>query len=199
MPRDKGKHDMRRDANKYDGVMIMLHWVIGVGIILLAGTELFRQEFPKGHFIREGLKFIHQPAGTVLFALILVRLAWRMTLAKVPSPQQPHGFGELAAKIVHTALYGLMVAIPLLGLLYVFGSDKSIDFGAFQLVLPLKSAIGTVAKSMRDLHETLGIGILLVALVHALAALGHHYVLKDGLLSRMQFRQPHRHAIEAAE
>lgn len=199
MPRDKGKHDMKREASKYDGVMIMLHWVIGIGIILLAGTELFRHEFPKGHFIREGLKFIHQPAGTVLFALILVRLAWRMTLAKVPSALHPAGFGELSAKIVHSALYGLMVAIPLLGLLYVFGSDKTIDFGAFQLVLPLKSSIGTMAKSMRDLHETLGVGILLMALVHALAALGHHYVLKDGLLSRMQFRQPRSLVIEAAE
>ena len=121
---------MKREANKYDGVMVMLHWVIGVGIILLAGTELFRQEFPKGHFIREGLRFIHQPAGTVLFALILVRLVWRMTLAKVPSPQQPHGFGEPAAKIVHTSLYGLMVAIPLL--LFAAGMDTVVSTQAIE-------------------------------------------------------------------
>jgi cytochrome b561 len=38
---------------------------------------------------------------------------------------------------------------------------------------------------LRELHENLGWAIIAVALLHALAALYHHYVLKDRVLERM--------------
>ncbi len=178
---------MSKTTGKYDNVTVALHWVIGIGILSLAGLELFRQEFPKGHFIREGLKAMHQPAGTALFVLIMFRLAWRMTMAKAPAMPSAKGLSHLAATLVHVALYGLMIGLPLLGLLYVFGSNKVVDFGPFVLALPLKDSLGGLAKSFRHWHETLGIAILVLGLVHAAAALMHHYVLKDGLLSRMRF------------
>lgn len=46
---------MRTSPRTYDTVSILLHWTVGIGILLLAGTELLRHEFPKGHLIREGL------------------------------------------------------------------------------------------------------------------------------------------------
>ena len=177
---------MSNPAKKYDNVTIILHWVIGIGILAIAGLELFRHEFPKGHFIREGLKSMHQPAGTAIFALILCRIMWRMTFAKVPA-ETNRGVASLATKFVHLALYGLMIGIPLVGMLYVFGSNKSIDFGWFALALPMKDTLGGIAKSMKEIHEAAGITILVLGLVHAAAALVHHYGLKDGLMSRMSF------------
>jgi superoxide oxidase len=183
---------MSRTNAKYDNVTVMLHWVIGIGILVLGGIELFRHEFPKGHFIREGFKAIHQPAGTVIFALIMFRLMWRMTMAKVPTPQTIPGPSAIAAKLVHLALYALMIALPLAGMLYVFGSNKVIDFGAFSLALQLKDVIGGSAKSMREVHEALGLTIMVLGLAHAAAALAHHYLLKDDVLARMRIgRRPH--------
>lgn len=179
---------MTTDQKTYDRMSVVLHWVIGLGIIFLAGTELFRHEFPKGHFIREGLKGIHQPLGTMLFALIMVRVTWRLLLAKVPGGAHAGGIAGLVAGVVHIALYGLMVALPLAGLVYVFGSNKGVDFfGLFTLAMPLKDLIGGFAKDAREVHETLGVGILVLAGLHAAAALGHHYLLKDGVMARMSF------------
>ncbi len=177
---------MQPRVQKYDNITVLLHWVIGIGIIALAGLELFRGEFPRGHFIREGLRPIHQPLGTLLFALIMIRVAWRVFGTRAPRDGHASGLAGYAATAVHLALYGLMVALPLLGMLYVFGNDKGIDFGAFTLALPLKASIGAYAKSFRSVHETLGIGILVLAFLHAAAALGHHYVLKDLILNRMR-------------
>jgi superoxide oxidase len=195
-----------KSSNKYDNVTVALHWVIGIGILSLAGIELFRQEFPKGHFIREGLKALHQPVGTALLVLIMFRLAWRMTMAKAPAVPSANGLLAIAAKIAHLALYALMIGLPLLGLLYVFGSNKVVDFGLFSLAMPLKDTLGGLAKTFRHWHESLGIAILVLGLVHAAAALMHHYVLKDGLLSRMRFgrsggtnRRPPQEPIFAAE
>ncbi|MEQ1647106.1 MAG: cytochrome b/b6 domain-containing protein [Hyphomicrobiaceae bacterium] len=178
---------MQTSNKKYDNISVALHWIIGIGILALAGLELFRGEFPKGHFIREGLKPIHQPVGTLLFALIIVRVTWRLLLAKVPTESHKFDLAGIAAKLVHLALYALMIGLPLLGLVYVFGNDKVIDFGLFSLALPLKASLGGFAKSARWWHETLGIAMFGLALLHAAAALGHHYILKDGLLNKMRF------------
>lgn len=169
---------------RYDRVSIALHWAIGLGILFLASTELIRHEFAKGHFIREGLKPIHMPLGTILFVLILARLAWRIFAAKVPADHST-GANAIAARAIHLALYGMMVATPLLGLVYVFGSGKAVDFGMFQIALPLKDLLGGIAKAAREGHEVLGISILVLAGLHAVAALGHHYLLRDDVMKRM--------------
>jgi superoxide oxidase len=176
---------MHNRNEKYDNIMIALHWVIGIGILLLAGLEMLRTEFPKGHFIREGLRPIHQPLGATLFVLICIRVAWRVFAAKVPAEHEPRTAGTVAAGYVHFALYGLMIGLPILGMVYVFGNDKAIDFGLFNLAIPLKATLGSIAKSSRWWHETLGVGIFCLALLHAAAALFHHYVLKDGLIGKM--------------
>lgn len=95
----------------------------------------------------------------------------------------------MAASFVHAALYVLMLGVPLLGLAYVLGSDKAIDFGLFKLAVPLKAYIGSFARDAREVHEALGIGIQVLAGVHAAAALGHHYLLRDGVLQRMMPRR----------
>lgn len=189
---------MQQRNEKYDNVMVTLHWVIGVGILLLGGLELFRQEFPKGHMIREVLKPIHQPLGTALFVLICIRVTWRLLAARLPDASQALSLAAVAAKLVHLALYALMIGLPVLGMVYVFGNDKAVDFGVFKLALPLKSLLGDFAKPARWWHETLGIGILALALLHAVAALFHHYVLKDGLLAKMRIRAHQNRAASLA-
>lgn len=177
---------MSSTSDRYDRLTIALHWTIGIGIILIAAAELIRGEFPKGSAMREGLKAIHNPAGTVVFVLVLLRIAWRF------ADQRPHGrpgaarWEAMAARAMHMAMYVMMIAIPLLGILFTFARGRSIDFGPFQVALPLQNVIPKAAmKVMRELHEFTGTAVLGLALVHALAALWHHYLRKDGVLLRM--------------
>lgn len=171
------------DDVRYDRVSIALHWAVAIGVLALAGLELFRHEFPKGNFIREGLKPIHQPAGTVLLMLILARIGWAFTFLRKPAIEG--GPAGLVAKLVHLGLYGLMIAIPAVGLASVLGAGKAVDFGAFALSAPLQPVIGTYAKGLRSLHEDLAMAMLGLVLLHAAAALAHHYLLKDDVLRRM--------------
>ena len=182
---------MQKRASTYDKVTVLLHWTIGIGIIAIGLLEMLRHEVPKGTFLRGGLKALHQPAGTVLFALIMVRIMWRATFGTTIDTVK-RNFSTYAAKLTHLALYAMMVGLPLLGILSVFGRGKPIDFGLFQLVMPLGDLIGPYARSMKSAHEALAYGILLLAFVHAVAALGHHYVLKDNLLLRMRFARSRR-------
>ena len=183
---------MQKRASGYDNVTVLLHWTIGIGIVAIGALEMLRHEVPKGTFLRGGLKALHQPAGAVLFALIMVRIAWRATFGTTIDAAKRMTVSAYAGKLTHLALYAMMVGLPLLGMLSVFARGKPIDFGLFQLVMPLGDLIGPYARAMKSAHEALAYGILLLAFVHAVAALGHHYVLKDDVLARMRFSRARR-------
>lgn len=178
---------MNPPANRYDKVAIWLHWVIAFAIIAIAATELLREDlFAKGTFLREALKAFHGPAGTVVFALILIRLVWRSTHAAPALPDAMRPWEQTAARLMHYVLYAMMVLLPAVGMAYVFARGRPIDFGLFQLAFPLDQYISRdAAKGLKGLHALLGQGILVVAFVHALASLWHHYVRSDDVLARM--------------
>jgi len=77
-----------------------------------------------------------------------------------------------------------MLAMPLLGWLILSSADATIPFYGLELpalVAPDKA----LAEQIEEVHETIGtIGYFLIGL-HALAALFHHYVVKDNTLRRM--------------
>jgi superoxide oxidase len=96
----------------------------------------------------------------------------------------PRQISVLAARLVHLALYGFLLAMPLSGWLLL--SAEGDPIAAFGLPLPaLIGRDGGLAGRFEDLHEALAtLGYLLIA-VHAAAALAHHYVKHDGTLARM--------------
>lgn len=120
---------------------------------------------------------------TVLM-LVLVRLAGRLLGSTPAITPQPPRWQALLAKIVHIALYALMIVMPIAGWLILSASGKPVPF--FGLELPaLIGKSKVLAMQIQEIHETIGtIGYYLVGL-HAAAALFHHYVVKDDTLRRM--------------
>lgn len=182
----KGSAYMQTSPSRYDRISISLHWTIGLGIIAIAAVELLRGElFAKGSVPREALKALHEPAGIIIFGLIMLRLFWRAT-HDAPALQGMRDWEQLTAKLTHWSLYLLMVAICLSGIATTFARGRPIDFGLFQIALPWDVAISrNVARSLKNIHGWLGEAILVIAFFHALAALWHHYVRKDDVLNRM--------------
>ena len=88
------------------------------------------------------------------------------------------------AKLVHLALYALMIVMPLLGWALLSAAGKPIPF--FGLELPAMIAENKeTGKWLKEIHQTIGtVGYYLIG-IHAVAALFHHYVVKDNTLVRM--------------
>lgn len=171
------------DGTNYDNVAIALHWLTAVLVVVLFGMALIWDYFP--HSTAQTLQSLHVSLGVLLAAVIVARLAWRL----VPGHQMPAlevGWMRIASKGVHYLLYGLLAAQVVLGFVFRWAPGRPVGlFGLFAIPSPL----GTVAKSTRHtihfLHEKAGWAIILLALGHALAALYHHYALKDRVLERM--------------
>ena len=89
----------------------------------------------------------------------------------VPTPEN---WQLKLAKVLHLALYLLMFVMPVLGWLVLSGEGKDILF--FGLSLP---------PLISENKEVAGITGYVLITIHAIAALVHHYVLKDNTLLRI--------------
>lgn len=173
--------DRSATAPAYDARTIWFHWLT---VVLVAGQWLGAHGidwFPRGA-LRTDARSLHIAFGALLAALIVVRLAWRWTRGR-SLPSTDHGLLKLAATVVHGLLYLLLAATIGLGLLNAWVRGDSL-FGLMNIP---KLAIG--GKALRgqigELHELAANAILIVAALHATAAIWHQYWRRDGLLSRM--------------
>ena len=91
---------------------------------------------------------------------------------------------KLVAKLMHAALYALMIGMPLLGWLVLSAEGDPIPFFGLQLP-PLIGPNEGLEETIKEIHETFGtVGYFLIGL-HAAAALFHHYFVRDNTLKRM--------------
>ena len=162
-----------------------LHWLTALLVICgwLLGT--FLDDLPKG-LIRNSAFLAHMTLGQCVVVLLVARLIWRA--ANPPPPPEPTRFGWLqqaVAALTHYVLYGLLVAVPLFGILVQLKRGNALPlFGLWDVVSPWPTD-KAMARSLLSVHEFLADALLLLAGVHAFAALMHHYVFEDRTLTRM--------------
>lgn len=152
-------------TTSYSRLQIALHWVVAalIGLAYLTGDDMgeaLRDRITQGLTGFQG-STVHTFLGGFAFAFALWRLVVRLRKG-APEPQGSP-LVQRAATIGHWALYALMVAVPALGAATWYGH----------------------LRSLGDVHETLGNLLIIVALGHVGAALWHHFVQKDGTLTRM--------------
>jgi cytochrome b561 len=175
---------------RYGAIAQSLHWT-AVALVLLAWTlGVLGDEFPEGAGRALGL-YVHTTAGLLIIALTISRLLWR--IVDPSPPAEKTDFGEwlfadwigLGAKLAHFALYSLMVAVPLAGIVLQFARGDSLPmFGIFDIASPWVRD-KAFAHSVKEVHELLAHALLAVAGLHAAAALVHHLVFRDRTLVRM--------------
>jgi len=170
------------DGTTYDAVAISLHWITAFLVIANFALAQTWDWFAKP---TQGLmEDTHMSFGVLLTAVILARIVWRL----IPGHQLQSleaGWMRLASKATHYVLYALLVAEAGLGFAFRWGAGRPMEF--FGAGIP--PLIGEIARplrrELREFHEWIGWAIIVLALLHALAALYHHYVLKDRVLQRM--------------
>jgi superoxide oxidase len=162
---------------KYPMFMIALHWITAV-LILAAyftaeGGRSARLDPPTLHFI----------IGMSVLVLVVPRLIVRL-LGGAPAAVSHGRLLDLGAKLGHALLYLMMIGLPLTG--WYAASKLGITVKFFGLELPaLAAPVTGYPGFIAELHETGGSAILIVAGLHAVMAMWHHFVLRDGTLTRM--------------
>jgi cytochrome b561 len=164
---------------RYDSTTIILHWATAVSVLALWIIGQTADLFP--HNVAGGLVWpIHVVWGFVLVVLVGWRVVWRIA-GGVGLPAADQGLLHIAAKATHSLLYLLIAAVLLLGVVNAFVRGYNL-FGLFSL-----PQIGDKdwRRPITHWHELAANALLVLALLHAAAALAHHYLFKDGVLRRM--------------
>ena len=183
-------------APRYGPVAIALHWLLALMILGSVCLGLSMTGLPLSP-LRLKLYNWHKWAGVTILALSAVRLLWRLSH---PPPSLPAhiraampGWQLAAHRGLHLLLYLLFFAVPLLGWAY----SSSLGFPVVWLgVLPLPDFVPVdkdfAEAVLKPLHKIGAFGLAAAALVHAAAALKHHFVDRDGLLDRMSPLSPRK-------
>lgn len=126
---------------------------------------------------------VHQSLGMLVIVLYLARIVW-MNWAGKPNALGTK-FEKFMAHMAHLALYGILILMPLSGLLIAMAKAKdTVVFGLFTIPGLAERNSGLIDFAS-GLHSFLEIICYLLVAMHVGAALYHHFILKDETLSRM--------------
>jgi cytochrome b561 len=178
-----GSMQVRNTTARWGGVAQFLHWLIVALIITQVTLALLASD--RHGMAKLALLARHKSVGITILMLAVVRFAWRLINPTPPLPLTLKPYERFLANFTHAALYALIFAMPISG--WIMSSARGFPVSWFNLFqLPdLVAKNRPLYEAMLETHEALAWTLGAVATLHLLAALKHHFVLKDTVLRRM--------------
>jgi superoxide oxidase len=127
---------------------------------------------------------IHAILGLLLWFTLMARFMWRRRHAPPPLMESVGPFSRRVQALVHFSLYALLFVTPIVGIITFVYHGRVFDFGIFRIDFGIKSN-RAIFHPTEDLHGYLAYAIFALAGIHALTALWHQFITRDGLLDRM--------------
>lgn len=172
---------------RYSKVAIAFHWAIALIIIglIVFGLLMTNPNTPNRFVLYQ----LHKSFGIMVLILSIFRLIWRLRHKAHPLPDGMKSWEITAAKFTHIAFYIIMIGMPLLGWAMVSASSLPIPTELFWTVpwpdMPFVPESKDVEGMLKMLHENIGKLTIALILLHIGAAMKHHFVNKDNVLTRM--------------
>lgn len=166
---------------RYDPTTIALHWVTAALVVLLwvIGQTV---DFPPTPALRIDYRSLHIVLGATLGIVLLVRLAWRLARRDLPPPID-QGLLLVIARVTHWGLYALLLLTIGLGIGTTW-TRGDLLFGLFSIPA-FDPGNRALMRQIHGWHALAANTVLIVAGLHAAAALFHHFIMRDATLRRM--------------
>jgi cytochrome b561 len=169
-------------VDRYSGAAIAFHWLMFVLVVIVGTLGLLHDSWPK-----QTQRFwinIHALLGLALWLTLFARAWWRLRHRPPPLMDGVGAFARQASRLMHFILYLLLFVIPILGIITFVYHGRAFDFGIFRVDFAIKSN-RAVFHPTEDWHGYLAYALFALAGMHAVTALWHQFILRDGLLNRM--------------
>jgi cytochrome b561 len=160
------------------------HWLtvalVATAYLVSPGSSEQRVYSAAADFTRQ----FHETTGMLIFAIVLVRILWRaIDTAPQGPPMEP--WMEYSAKLAHLALYALLIALPVTAIAGAWLEGHALTLLGVGNLGPMLPQAHSIGEDVSYIHTILGNVIIWGASIHAAAALFHHFVLRDTVLSSM--------------
>ena len=170
-------------SEKYTLPARILHWLTALAIL----TAFFIALSIDGKPLHTKFLLInyHKWAGITVLGLVILRVLWRLTHRPPELPDHMASWEKRIAHGGHGLLYILMIAVPIGGWLYSSALGFPIVWFSVVHLPNLVAKDKALADMIGPVHETAAWTLIIVALLHAAAAIKHHFVDRDNVLKRM--------------
>ena len=183
---------MKNTTEYYTRTAQALHWIMAIIFIAAWAIGFYTGNFLSydvdGSF-KADITTLHKNIATTIIFLVMIRIFWRYTH---PAPQLPNTMSpsmKTFAHIGHLALYFMLLALPITGCLFSWSAGYPAPVLYLFNLPALISKNPEITAIVKPLHIWLSwlAGLLVVG--HLGAALKHHFIDKDNVLSSM-IKQP---------
>lgn len=176
---------LRNSSSRYGLVSMALHWGVAVAVFGLFALGLWMVGLSYYDEWRKAGPDLHKSIGITLFAVMLIRIVWRL-LSPPPSALASYGkWTRIGATLGHLFLYVALFAVMFAGYLISTADGAGIPvFGLFE-VPALITGLPDQADTAGTVHLYLAWVLVIFAGLHGLAALKHHFIDRDVTLKRM--------------
>jgi cytochrome b561 len=173
------------EIEAYGPVARAVHWTLAGLAVVVVALGWAMTGAPRGGDSRELLLSLHRSVGSLILALMVFRVVWRLTH---PPPPLPAGFPRIeaaAAHADHALLYIVFLVMPLTGFLNAAAAGHPVSvFGLFAIppLLPEDPLLAQVAVAIHLVGQFV---VYALVAVHVAAALMHRFVRRNRILDRM--------------
>ena len=169
---------------RYGGMSQLLHWLTAILVVYaftngLGGSES-RVYLPS----RDSQRQLHETLGMCVLVLVTIRLLWRLAESR-PAPVAGPPWMHRTRKTVEVGLYLLLFAVPLTAVAGAWLEGHPIILLGGWLIPTLPITSHDAGLTVSRLHTWLGDAIIWLGVFHSLAALYHHFVLRDKAMLAM--------------
>jgi cytochrome b561 len=171
-------------TDHYPATSKLLHWLVAASVLTTAPVAIAMTRVDKGP-TQDLLYNFHKSLGVLILLLMILRLINRLAVgAPIPEPGiEP--WQKAVSSAVHTSLYVLLLAMPVVG--YIANSAYGAStpfFGLFSLPMIIEKN-EALATQLFTIHRWVGFLVIGLVVMHVGAALYHYFLRGDTVLQRM--------------
>ncbi|MDN3397541.1 cytochrome b [Psychrobacter sp. APC 3426] len=169
------------NLSKWSVTSRLFHWVSAVLLLVTWIMILLYDNLDSNLYIG-----LHKAFGVSLLFWMIARVINRI-FTKAPAPLAMPKWQLIISQLSHFALYAILIAMPLAGVLMSVYGGRPIDiFGLFQIPVFVTPDRG-LARFYNDVHtDIIWPMIIAFTVLHVGAALYHQFVKKDNVMARIK-------------
>lgn len=168
----------------YGGGAKFLHWLI-VALLIVQFAVAWTMPDINPRTPPSTLVDLHFSIGVTILFVALLRLLWRWRHPVPLISDNVPVWQDWTARATHALLYLLLFVLPILGWIDAGFRDLPINFYGMVTIPPIVAASRALAGTTGDIHTLASYLLLGIVGLHVLAALYHHFWLRDRVFLRM--------------
>ncbi|GLT19244.1 cytochrome b [Vibrio zhanjiangensis] len=174
---------MTSAVKNYNLVARTIHWTSAIVVVGMFAVGLWMVDLSYYSEWYRTAPHWHKSIGMLLAGLTLFRIVWKKVTRSPEIEGKPYEI--LAARLAHSFMYLILIALFVSGYLISTEDGRSIDVFDWFSIPGLGALFENQADLSGEVHFYCAWALIIMAAAHALAAIKHHVITKDNTLRKM--------------